>query len=80
MKIEVVEETEVDESEHGRVELDEDGHQLQVDVLRLVVGKAVRYDPGHQLSHNFSLIVVALDGDKDLFQGPVRKRSKSFKG
>jgi len=55
VKVQVVEEAEVDEAEHGRVELDKDGHQLEVDALRLVVSEAVRNNPGHRLTHNLSL-------------------------
>ena len=65
VKVEVVEESEVDEAEHGGVELDEDRHQLHVHALRLVVGEAVRHDPRDDLSHDLGLIVVAFDRDKD---------------
>ena len=42
------------------------------------MGKAMRHDPSHQLAHDFGLVVVALNGDEDLFQIPVIKYSTAF--
>ena len=74
VQVEVVEQPKVDEAEHGRVELDKDGHQLEVNALRPVIGKAVRHHPGDCLAHYLGLEVVPLDGDEHLAKGSEKSR------
>ena len=55
MQVEGVEKSEVDEAENGGVELDEDGHQAHIHARRLGETEAVRDDPSHSLTFDFSL-------------------------
>ena len=52
LQVEVVVQPEVDEAEHGRVELDEDGHEAQVHALGRVVGE-LRGAVSSKLSQTF---------------------------
>ena len=70
LQVEVVVQPEVDEAEHGGVELDEDGHEAEVHALGRVVGELVWHHPRDGLPHDLGLVVVALDADEDLAQRP----------